>query len=38
MEDFGDSFYNNPFSWNIQANVLYVEQPAGVGYSTVANS
>ena len=33
IEDGADSFHENEFSWNTFANVLYIEQPAGVGYS-----
>ena len=27
------SFTSNPYSWNNKANVMYVDQPLGVGYS-----
>ncbi|KAM9366867.1 lysosomal protective protein [Symphorus nematophorus] len=33
VNDNGATLYENPFSWNKIANVLYVESPAGVGYS-----
>jgi len=33
MEDGGTTFNENKWSWNTFANVLFIEQPAGVGYS-----
>uniref|UniRef100_A0AAQ4QY58 Carboxypeptidase n=1 Tax=Gasterosteus aculeatus aculeatus TaxID=481459 RepID=A0AAQ4QY58_GASAC len=33
VNDNGATVYENTFSWNKIANVLYVESPAGVGYS-----
>jgi cathepsin A (carboxypeptidase C) len=33
MEDGKDEFHENEWSWNKEANVLYIESPAAVGYS-----
>ena len=33
MLDNTTTFVENPYSWNKNASVLYIEHPAGVGYS-----
>ena len=33
MEDGGSTFNKNDYSWNREANMLYIESPAGVGFS-----
>lgn len=33
MEDGGTTFHQNNYTWNKEANMLYIEAPAGVGFS-----
>jgi carboxypeptidase C (cathepsin A) len=33
MEDGTTNFVRNDYSWNLEANMFYIESPAGVGYS-----
>lgn len=33
VDDGQKTLHENPWSWNKKANILYVEMPAGVGYS-----
>ena len=33
MEDNTNNFVKNDYSWNTEATMIYIESPAGVGFS-----
>lgn len=37
MESGTNTFHENEWSWNKEANMLYIESPGGVGYSVCGN-
>jgi serine carboxypeptidase-like clade 2 len=37
LADGTTNFTANPYSWNKEAHVIYIESPAGVGFSTCGN-
>lgn len=38
IENGATTFHQNEYSWNMFANMLYIESPGGVGYSTCSGA
>jgi carboxypeptidase C (cathepsin A) len=38
MDDGETTFKLNPYSWNTKASVIYLDQPAGIGFSWCDNA
>jgi carboxypeptidase C (cathepsin A) len=38
LESGATNYTANPWAWNKETHILYIEQPAGVGYSTCDNA
>jgi serine carboxypeptidase-like clade 2 len=38
IEDGTSNFVRNKYAWNLEATVIYLESPAGVGFSRCLNS
>ena len=38
MEDGTQTFHYNDYAWNMEANMLYIESPGGVGFSTCSGT
>jgi len=38
MDDGDPTIYKNPYAWNMFSNMIYLESPGGVGFSTCGDA